>query len=829
VTSKLRILFISFVLFNIQLAHGQQPERYNSSDIQMMLQKLKVLGNVLYVAAHPDDENTSIITYFANERKVNTAYFSFTRGDGGQNLIGPEIRDELGVIRTNELQMARKIDNGRQFFSRAVDFGYSKHPDETFNIWEREKVLGDLVWVIRKFRPDVIITRFNTVPGTTHGHHTASAILSNEAMDIAGDPEKYKEQLTFVNPWQPQSLYWNAYFWRRSEYMKDTAELLNVDVGKYNELLGFSYSEISALSRSSHKSQGFGATGSRGQRLEYLQHEKGYMPESDIFEGIDITWARVQGGDGIDKKVQKIIEDFNPHHPDEIVGDLLNLRKEISELDDEFWKNQKLSEIDELIFAVTGLFLEVKAADFTATPGENIAVEIEAINRSKTRVTLEKVIFKELGVGNNYGIKLKNNSRENLSASIKLPSDIEYSQPYWLAKPHTLGMFQVNDQQLIGKPVNGATIKVDIVLNIDGNEIIYTKPIIYKTNDPVKGESYKPFYVIPPVFATISSDVIIFNNHESQKINVDLRAGKNNIKGKLKLNLPASWSVKPFEYDIELAQKNSEQKFVFDVKPPKEQEIAYAIPVVNIDGQEYSYEYSEIEYDHIPFQILFSKSESKFVKLDLKKGKERIGYIMGAGDNIPEILRQLGYEVDIINDLEYTPEILDEYETIIFGIRALNTVERLEFEMPQLFEYVERGGNLVIQYNTTSGLVTDNIAPYPLQISRDRVTVEEAEVKILNPDHELLNFPNKIVSSDFDGWVQERGLYFPNEWSEKFEPLLSSNDPGENPLKGGLLVANHGKGRYIYTGYSWFRELPAGVPGAYRIFINLITNPANRQ
>ncbi len=361
--SKLRIVIVSIFLFYGQHVNAQKPERYNSSDIQLMLQKLKVLGNVLYVAAHPDDENTAIITYFANERKVNTAYFSFTRGDGGQNLIGPEIRDELGVIRTNELLMARQIDNGRQFFSRAVDFGYSKNPDETFNIWDREKALGDLVWVIRKFRPDVIITRFNTIPGTTHGHHTASAILAHEAMDIAGDPNRYPEQFTYVNPWQPKSLYWNSYFWRRSEYMKDTSELLSVDVGKYNELLGMSYSEIAALSRSSHKSQGFGSTGTRGQRLEYLQHEKGYKPEMDVFEGIDTSWSRVEGGESIDEKVEGLIEKFNPHKPADILNELIALRKEIAGLTDEFWRKKKLNEIDEIIYAVTGLYLEVKAED----------------------------------------------------------------------------------------------------------------------------------------------------------------------------------------------------------------------------------------------------------------------------------------------------------------------------------------------------------------------------------------------------------------------------------------------------------------------------------
>lgn len=805
-------------------AVGQRPERYNSSEIQLMLQKLKVLGNVLYVAAHPDDENTAIITYFANERKMNTAYFSFTRGDGGQNLIGPEIRDELGVIRTNELLEARKIDNGEQFFSRAVDFGYSKHPDETFNIWDREKVLGDLVWVIRKFRPDIIITRFNTIPGTTHGHHTASAILANEAMDIAGDPSKYPEQLTFVTPWRPKSLYWNAYFWRRSEYMKDTSELLSVDVGKYNELLGYSYSEISALSRSSHKSQGFGATGVRGQRLEYLQHEKGYKPENDVFEGIETTWDRVEGGQEISKLVDRIISKYDPMHPEKIVADLLMLREDVQSLEDEFWKTRKINEIDQLIYAVTGLFLEVKANDFTAAPGEQINLVIEAINRSDASITLESVRFVNLGTALNYARPLANNSKEEMQATIVLTRDVPYSQPYWLEEPHSLGMFLVEDQQQIGKPVNGSAVEVEFQLNIDGKSISFERPLIYKNNDPVEGEVYKPFLITPPVFVNIESDVILFNEQSPKKVTAFVRAGKAEVDGTLKLDLPESWLVKPSTHQFSLKQKGSIQAFEFEVIPPDEQEVAYANASAELEGARYDLAFSEIDYEHIPYQILLNKSQSKFVKLNLKKGDERIGYIMGAGDNIPEILSQVGYEVEIINEMAFTEENLEKFETIILGIRSLNTVDRLTFDMPKLFDFVNRGGNLVIQYNTSHNLVTENIAPYPLQLSRDRVTVEEAEVRIIAPDHEVINYPNKIDSRDFENWVQERGLYFPDSWDSQFIAILESNDPGEAPLKGGLLVAEYGKGRFVYTGYSWFRELPAGVPGAFRLFVNLISN-----
>lgn len=818
------IISALFLLFIINYnAFSQRPERYNSSDIQLLLEKLDVLGNVLYVAAHPDDENTAIITYFANERKVNAAYFSFTRGDGGQNLIGPEIREELGLIRTYELNRAREIDNGIQYFSRAVDFGYSKHPDETFNIWDREQVLGDLVWVIRKFRPDVIINRFNTEPGTTHGHHTASAILAIEAMDIAGDGSKYPEQLAYAEPWQPSSLYWNAFFWRRTEYMKDTSELLRIDVGKYNQLLGLSYSELSALSRSSHKSQGFGATGSRGLRMEYLQLEKGYKPEKDVFQGIDISWGRVSGGKDIETKVKAIIDKFDPKQPCTIAGDLINLKSDISRLDDEFWKEKKYQEIDELIYAVTGLFLEVTAKDYTAHPGEMLDLDIEAINRSETDMVLESVQFSQLGVGSNFNMKLLNNKDAQMKASITLPQNMPYSQHYWLARPNTLGMFQVNDQELIGKPVDDASLEAEFKLSINGQKFTYKRPVVFKRNDPVEGEVYKPFLITPPVFVNVLGDVNLFANHTGQKIKVLVRAGKRQISGKVKLSLPDSWKVTPSSLDFAIEEKYGEEVYEFEVIPPENQEIAYAKPVVTLDGKEYAFSFKEINYDHIPYQLIIKEATSKFVKLDLNKGNERIGYIMGAGDNIPENLRQIGYEVVLINDMDFNDSNLDQFDVIVLGIRALNTVAKLKFDMPRLFAFVERGGNLIVQYNTNGGLVTSNIAPYPLQLSRERITDEEAPVKIIAPAHPVLNTPNKINPADFDGWVQERGLYFPNQWAKEFTPVISSHDPGERELEGGLLVAPYGKGHYIYTGYSWFRELPAGVPGPYRLFVNMIS------
>ncbi len=815
------LLFIQLLILTIALA--QKPTKYNSAEIQLKLQKLKVLGNVLYVAAHPDDENTRLITYMANEKKVNAGYFSFTRGDGGQNLIGPEIRDELGVIRTQELLAARRIDHGQQFFSRAVDFGYSKNPDETFTIWDREKVLGDLVWVIRRFRPEIIITRFNTVPGGNHGHHTASAILAAEAFELAGDKTKYTDQLNYVKPWQPTSLYWNTYWWRKSDYQKDTSELISIDVGKFNKLLGLSYTEIAALSRSSHKSQGFGATGSRGEQMEYLQYELGAKAENDAFEVVDISWNKILGGKEINDQIDKLLEIYNPNKPEAILSNLITLKNSIEKIGDDFWKQKKLSEIDEIVYAVTGLYLEAKAGDFTACPGEEVVLNIEAINRSSSNIILKKVKLKDLHDVSDYSMPLKNNDLHNFQININIPGNSAYSQPYWLVKDHDIGTFEVDDQLMIGKGENDAAVSCEFTLSIEDEEFVFTRPVIYKRNDPVRGEVYRPFVIAPPVLANIEGSVVIFENHAYQNINVNIRAGKDQLKGTLMLDLPESWNVEPKSYNFELLQKGEKGLFNFKITPPDKQETATARAIVKLGSEQFQYSLEEINYDHIPAQMLFNSSDVKFVKLDLEKGNEKVAYITGAGDNIPKNLRQIGYTVDIINDLEFSDEILDQYDVIILGIRALNTVERLKFDFDKLLEFVKRGGNLIMQYNTSHRLVTENFAPYPLKLSRDRITVEGSKVKILNPNHPVLNYPNKINENDFDDWVQERGLYFPGNWSEEYETIISAHDPGEKPLDGGLLIAKYGKGYYIYSGLSWFRELPAGVPGAYRLFVNMIS------
>ncbi|NDK55003.1 PIG-L family deacetylase [Pontibacter fetidus] len=820
------LLGISITVCFAAPLQAQAPARASSADVLHKLQKLNVLGSVLYIAAHPDDENTRLITYLSNEKLYNTGYLSVTRGDGGQNLIGPEISKDLGIIRTQELLQARRTDGGVQFFTRANDFGFSKNAAETFTIWDKEQVLGDMVWVIRKFRPDVMITRFPPDERAGHGQHTASAVLAEEAFTAAADPKRFPEQLKYVEVWQPKRLLWNTGVWSfgsQTEFDKYVDELLKVDVGGYNPLLGESYGEIAAASRSMHKSQGFGASAARGTSIEYLQHTKGTKADKELLEGINATWSRVKGGDKVEKLIQKAIDSYKPTEPATIVPTLLAARKELQKLPDSNWKNLKTEAINEVIQDALGLYLEVAATDYAATPGQPVAFNIEAINRSATPVTIKSINYSFAKKDTTLQSKLAPNELLKYSTTIPLPTTIAYSQPYWLQKPGTLGMFAVSGFENIGKPENDAAAKVTFNLTIAGEPLAVTVPVVYKRTDPVAGEVYRPFIVTPPVFVNITEGVYMFADQQPKQISVRVKAGKANIAGKVTLQLPKGWKAEPATIDFSLQAKGAEQNAVFTVTPPKGQSEAELKAVATIDGKNYSQSLNEINYSHIPAQTTFPDATAKIVKLDLKKNGEKIGYLMGAGDDIPTSLRQIGYDVTLLRDSDMRLSYLQQFDAIILGVRAYNTVDRLKHHQSTLLEYVKDGGNLIVQYNTNHALVMPNVGPYPLKLSRDRVTVEDAEVRFLKPNHPVLNEPNKITQKDFEGWVQERGLYFPNEWSPEYEAILSSNDPGEPARNGGLLVAKYGKGNYIYTGYSWFRELPAGVPGAYRLFVNLIS------
>lgn len=816
--------FISLFLCFTQASMAQRPPTSTAADIALELQALQVLGNVLYLAAHPDDENTRLIAYLNNEAQYRTAYLSLTRGDGGQNLIGPEIRERLGIIRTQELLQARRTDGGEQFFSRANDFGYSKHPDETFAIWEREQVLSDVVYVIRTFKPDVIITRFNTEAGTTHGHHTASAILAEEAFKAAADPSRFPEQLKSIETWQVERLLWNTSSWfYRDRADFDTSELIKVNVGAYNPLLGKSYTEIAAESRSMHKSQGFGAPLLRGSSTEYLKPVMGSKAEEHLFEGIETSWSRVDGGEKVGNSISNVIEAFDMQDPAAIVPELLVIYQQMQAIPEHPFKQQKLQEVKELISACLGLYLEVAAQEHSAAPGDSVTLIVEAINRSEMSVMLQQLCIPGLQQSLIKNEDLKVNIGLSEQATIALPDTMPVSQPYWLGKKPLQGMFQLEDERNVGRAENKPTLVADFKLQVEGVPLAFQLPVVFKYTEPAEGEIYQPFIIIPPVAVNTKQDKLLFSDGEAKELKIDVLAGKDQVTGKLQLKLPAGWISKPASYEYNLPQKGSSQSFRFLIEAPENPDEQTLQAEATYQGRTYTRGMEQINYKHIPSQVIFPEAEVKLVKMQLEKKGERIAYLPGAGDEVPQNLQQVGYQVDILQPQELELSSLQQYDAVVLGIRAFNTLEELKFRKKTLESYARKGGTVVIQYNTSHSLVDEEITPHRLQLSRKRVTSEDAPVSILRPEHPVFQGPNKITARDFEGWVQERGLYFADEWSDEWTPLLASHDPDEEPLKGGLLVSKVGEGYYVYTSYSWFRQLPAGVPGAFRLFVNLLS------
>lgn len=817
---KLLALITAFCQLFLSLpneADCQSPQSWTSADMYLAFQKLNVLGSVLYIAAHPDDENTRLITYFSKDKLYRTGYLSMTRGDGGQNLTGNEQGIELGLIRTQELLAARRIDGGEQFFTRAYDFGYSKNPEETFTKWDKEKILSDVVWVIRKFRPDVIITRFPTTGEGGHGHHTASAILANEAFSAAADVNRFPEQLKYVQPWQAKRILWNTFNFGGNNTTSD--DQFKIDVGGYNPLLGKSYGEISAEGRSQHKSQGFGVPASRGESLEYLKAINGTQPKRDLLEDVDISWKRVSGGEAIEKMIDSLIASFDFLHPEKSVQGLVRLYKELKELPDGYWKVQKLKETQQLIEQCSGLFIDATAAEEFAVQTDSVRISFSINSRLEANVSLRKVSID--GFDSLFNQRLSKNRNVNFGKTIYVPASKPVTQPYWLANKMEEGYFNVTDQQLIGQADVDPSYVASISLNIEGQDFNFIKPVKYKFTDPVKGELYQPLVVVPSVVIKPDKDMMIFTGKNKF---VDISAAVKAYK-KISFPNPMLISTIPPENSMNIGEgvleKNQEKKFDSFVTGLKNQSLMLYVGHPN-DG--YHKNKHEIKYDHIPYINYYTDATVKLVKIDIQTYGKKIGYIIGAGDKVPEALEQMGYEVTLLTDKELSRNNLKQFDAIITGVRAYNTNDWMNKYYDKLMKYVNDGGNFIVQYNTPffrGG--QPKFGPYNFSIINRRVTDENAPVSFLKSEHPVLNFPNKITQEDFKGWIQERSIYHANAWdSTKFETVLSMNDPGEKADEGSLIIAKYGKGVFVYTGLVFFRELPAGVPGAYRLLANII-------
>jgi LmbE family N-acetylglucosaminyl deacetylase len=819
-----RLLTTILLLHTCCIALAQVPKSLSSAEIYQGIKKLNVLGSVLYIAAHPDDENTRLLAYLSKEKQYRTGYLSLTRGDGGQNLIGDEQGIELGMIRTQELLAARRVDGAEQFFSRAFDFGFSKTADETLSIWGKEKILSDVVWVIRKFQPDVIITRFPGDSRAGHGHHWSSALLANEAFIAAADPNRFPEHFDYgVKPWQAKRILWNAFNFNTGT-APDSA--FKVDVGTFNNILGKGYGEIASESRSNHKSQGFGAARTRGEAFEYFITTGGSEPTQDLFDEVNTGWTRINQTQ-IQQLILQIEKKFSFEQPFKSLPALVNLHRSLKQLPDDYWKQQKLKEVQQLIESAAGLFADATTNTTQAIQGDSLRITL-VVNK-RNNVDAQILGYSLDAFDTSFRSTLSTNRNFTIPKNLVVPFTKKLSQPYWLEHSMPMGSFEVRDQQLIGKAENDPAFTVHYRIRIEGDTFIVSRPVQYKFTDPVKGEVYQPVIVLPAWEQNFTMPIYVSRNGKSLAVGVQVKANTKtggSFKQEVTPVVSEGWQQQAGSVTATLQSEG-----VVAVSPlKKDVNTRGTISLQQQPGSVYYGSGKTIAYDHIPNITYFSPATSTLVNLDIKTSGKNIGYIPGAGDKVAEAVQSLGYNVKVLSQEDITPEMLRTFDAVITGIRAYNTHLYLTAKYDVLISYVKNGGNLIVQFNTNNGVgpLRAKIGPYNFNVSRTRVTEENADVTFGIPDHSVLNYPNKITTKDFEGWVQERSVYEADQLDSAFVTPIQMSDKNEKPGKGSLIIAKYGKGNFVYTGLSFFRQLPAGVPGAYRLLANLIALPKNK-
>lgn len=809
-----------------------QRELSGSAELKLALEKLQVLGKVLMIAAHPDDENTAVLAYFARGKKVRTGYLSLTRGEGGQNLIGSEQSDSLGVIRTQELLAARRIDGAEQFFSRAIDFGFSKTADETISKWGRDNVMSDMVWVIRKFRPDVVIFRFSGTPRDGHGQHQTSAIIGKIAVEAAADPNKFPEQLKLgVEAWKTRRAVFNSFSFTREQEQEAAKQpgRIELDTGVYDPVLGHSYGEIAGASRSQHRSQAMGSPERRGSQRNWFFVVSGEPATKDLFEGIDTSWNRV-GGEDVGALLREASKNLDIENPAKTIPTLIKARTRIAAMRNE-WAAAKLKEVDEAIALCSGLNAELTAERFQAIPGGSLRLNATVINRLNTKASFDKVVIEGLpeALNNSTRQDLATNTALTREFPIMVPQSQPYTARYWLANQKNGPLYGVKDQQLIGLPDNPAIFRAKFTLTVEGQQIELERPVFHRYVDRVYGELTRPVVIVPPVAVSLPESSFIAADSLPRTVEVALQAHAPQQSGTVKLTAPAGWKIEPESQKFSLNDIGEQRSAKFTVTPPATESVGELKAVATVNGVEISNGVEVINYPHIPPQTLYPQATAKLVRSNIKTVAKKIGYVMGAGDEVPAVLKQLGMEVTLLTADDVARGNLAKFDTIVTGVRAWNTRADLRANQQRLLDFMTNGGTVVVQYNVQEGgffggdpKLLDKMGPYPIKLSRDRVTVEEAPITYPDPNHPLLKKPNLITAKDWDGWVQERGLYFASEWDSHYQPLFECNDPGEQPMRGGTLATRYGKGAYVFTAFAWFRQLPAGVPGGIRIFTNLL-------
>ncbi len=831
-------------------ADPRPADALDAGELRGALRRLQVTGSLLYIGAHPDDDNTSLLAYLSRGRLVRAAYLSLTRGDGGQNILGPETGNALGVLRTQELLASRRVDGAGQFFTRALDYGFSKSGEEALAFWGHDRALADVVWAIRRFRPDVIVSRFGTDAGGGHGHHTASAILAGEAFRAAADSTRFPEQLRQVTTWQAKRLVWNT--WMASQE-PNAPRPVTLDAGAYDPELGLSYSELGGRARSLNRSQGAGTRERRGSVIETFQHLDGEPAVNDLFDGVTLDWSRVAGGAALTALLREAEAGFDPDRPWEILPTLARARRALVTLPDDPLVRAKRSELENVMRSCAGLWVDALAEAPTVSPGDTLRITITAIDRTPVPLTLTRV---ELPFGarafhavltppaapagpgaaparpqadpsapaDSVARALVPQRPAVVLASVVLPASLPFTQPYWLRERPSAGSFEVADPLLVAEPEEAPALAARVTVDFAGEPLTFDVPVAFKWTDRVYGDRYRGVEVLPPVTCQFDQSAYLFTEPRPREVRLAVQSTRAALSGVARLRLPAGWSAVPAEVPVTL-EAGAEQVVRFRVTAGPGPQAAVLGGEVEVQGRRYASSLSRIDYPHVPIQALLTPCEARLVHTDLQVRGQWIAYLMGPGDQGPDALRQMGFDVTLLDDDAVESTDLSRFDCIVTGVRAYNTRPRLRVLQPRLLEYVKNGGRLVVQYCTNDDALNDRLGPWPLRISRDRVAVEGAEMRFLQPAHPLLRAPNVITARDFEGWVQERGLNYASPWDPRYETVLSANDPGEPARDGGLLCANYGKGVFVYTALALFRQLPAGVPGAWRLFANLVSAP----
>lgn len=812
-----RLTFAAIVLAGCLVTHAQPLRPLPASRVQGALEQLRGLTSVLYVAAHPDDENTRLLAWLSHGRHIRTAYLSITRGDGGQNILGKEQGPALGLIRTYELLAARSLDGAGQMFGRAVDFGFSKSSDETFQHWNGRQLVADVTWAIRRFRPDVVICRFPKDSMAGHGQHAVSAIVAEKAFEMAGNPASFPEHGALgVTPWKPTRLLFNSFrFGNRSTIQTDHFRL---DVGHYDPSMGLGYGELAGISRSIHRSQGAGTPSTPGIQPEYFQTIVGSRPTRSLFDGIDTTWNRV-GRPDIGKAVDSVAQAFDVRQPHRSLPALLRLRRMISTVRDTHWRAVKLAEVESIIVSCMGLAADVTVPSTTALSGDTMTATVRLVARAGVAVTLERATFPD---GSTIGpLRLDHDSLRTATVSTGIPSTTPPTQPYWLEQDPEHSMFVLPHDSLLGRSTSPSALPVTLSMTVMGEAVVVDVPLSSKRLDPLRGDVIEGLRIVPPVSVEPVDVVTVAATPTDISAKVRIRTYKD-------LN---DATVELYDGTVVVSSMNgislagNRDTLISMTIPRASSEATFVVrAVVTVNGQAYDKTVRTIAYDHLPTLQYLEPCRLRIMPATWTCRAQRIGYVEGAGDDVADVLRSAGLVVDVLSDADLlrTDDLL-RYDAIITGVRLVNTRPAMRYILPSLHAYVAKGGTLVMQYNTTQDMATKDLGPYPFVLGRDRVTEENANVEILDTSHPLVTTPNHITRADFDGWVQERGLYFPSAWDSRYTAPLSTHDASEAPLHGSVLYAKYGKGHYWYCSLAMFRQLPSGVQGAMRLMMNMLS------